>query len=139
LFDVTPSALTEAVPPIPSHAYAALGAAGVGAVQLAAPKGTRRHRVMGWLFVLLMVYVAVSAVLISSIGTWGYFSPIHLLIPVTLVGLVQGVRLARKGDVGAHRRVMLQLFVLALFVTGLFTLWPGRIMHAVLFGPGGAG
>jgi uncharacterized membrane protein len=29
---------------------------------------------------------------------------------------------------------MLQIYVFALLVTGLFTLWPGRIMHAVVFG-----
>jgi len=139
MIDFTPSALTEAVPPIPSHAYAALAATAVGAVQFTAPKGTRRHRLMGWAFVLLLGYAALSAIFISSIGTWGYFSPIHILIPVTVFGLFQGVRTARAGRIAAHRSVMVQLFVLALLVTGLFTLWPGRIMHTVVFGPGGGG
>jgi uncharacterized membrane protein len=29
---------------------------------------------------------------------------------------------------------MVQLYVLALLVTGLFTLWPGRLMHEAIFG-----
>jgi uncharacterized membrane protein len=29
---------------------------------------------------------------------------------------------------------MIWLYALALVATGLFTLWPGRIMHAVVFG-----
>ena len=29
---------------------------------------------------------------------------------------------------------MAWVYALALVVTGLFTLWPGRIMHQVLFG-----
>jgi uncharacterized membrane protein len=29
---------------------------------------------------------------------------------------------------------MIAIFVGALVVAGLFTFWPGRIMHAVLFG-----
>ena len=42
---------------------------------------------------------------------------------------------ARQGPVASHRRAMTWLFLLALVVTGLFTLWPGRIMHQVVFGP----
>jgi uncharacterized membrane protein len=30
---------------------------------------------------------------------------------------------------------MISIYSLALVVTGLFTLWPGRIAHKVLFGP----
>jgi uncharacterized membrane protein len=29
---------------------------------------------------------------------------------------------------------MVLLYILALLVTGLFTFWPGRVMHGVLFG-----
>jgi uncharacterized membrane protein len=41
---------------------------------------------------------------------------------------------ARRGDIAGHRRGMTMLFVFALLITGLFTLWPGRIMHSVVFG-----
>jgi len=139
MFDFTPSALIEAVPPIPTHAYAGFAAAGIGAFQLAAAKGSTRHRVMGWLFVGLLGYVALSAAFISNLKVWGPVSPIHLLIPVTLFGLYRGVRTARRGAVAAHKAIMLQLFILALLVTGFFTFYPGRIMHEVLFGPGSAG
>jgi uncharacterized membrane protein len=36
--------------------------------------------------------------------------------------------------VRAHRSAMLGLFLGALVIAGLFTLVPGRIMHAVVFG-----
>jgi uncharacterized membrane protein len=42
---------------------------------------------------------------------------------------------ASRGRIEAHRRAMLSIYALALIVTGLFTLWPGRIMHRVVFGP----
>jgi uncharacterized membrane protein len=45
---------------------------------------------------------------------------------------------AHRHDVNSHRRAMLGLFFGALVIAGVFTLLPGRIMHAVLFG-GGAG
>ena len=37
-------------------------------------------------------------------------------------------------NVKAHRSAMLWIFTLALVVTGLFTLAPGRIMNKVMFG-----
>ena len=89
---------------------------------------------MGWLWVMLMVYVAVSSIFINEFRIFGPFSPIHLLIFVTLAGLFYGVRAIRKKQVEAHKRSMMSVFFLALVLTGLFTLWPGRTMHLVLFG-----
>jgi uncharacterized membrane protein len=42
---------------------------------------------------------------------------------------------ARRHNVSAHRKAMMSIFFGALVVAGLFTLLPGRIMHAVVFGP----
>ena len=42
---------------------------------------------------------------------------------------------AHTHQVVAHRRAMIGLFSGALVIAGLFTLLPGRIMHAVVFGP----
>jgi uncharacterized membrane protein len=41
---------------------------------------------------------------------------------------------ARRHMVANHRRHMLGLFLGALVIAGAFTFWPGRIMHAVVFG-----
>lgn len=131
--------LLDAVPPIPSHALAALAMIVLGAWQLAGAKGTRRHRIVGWLFVIGMAYVALSAIFISTIELWGRFSPIHLLIPLTLHTLWVGVRDARRGNIEAHKRGMTILFVIARVVTGAFTLLPGRIMHDVIFADAGQG
>lgn len=130
----TLSPLLDAAPPIPGHAIVALTLLGLGGWQLWATKGTRRHRIVGWLFVAGMTYVALSALFISDLKTWGYFSPIHLLIPVTLFGLWFGVRDARRGNIRSHARGMISLFILAIVVTGAFTLMPGRVMHKVVFG-----
>ena len=132
--DFSPNVLLGSDRPIPSHAVAALLVTLLGAWQLLAAKGTGRHRAVGWLFVAGMAYVALSGLFISTIGLFGYFSPIHLLIPVTVLSLWTGVRAARRGDVAAHRSTMVSLFVLALVVTGAFTLVPGRIMHGTVFG-----
>src|SRR3954466_10357813 len=77
--------LLDAAPAIPLHAFAAMAAFLLGAVQLAAPKGTLPHRTLGWIWVLLMVLVAASAFWIHEIRLWGPLSPIHLLSVFTLV------------------------------------------------------
>ena len=126
--------LTNATVAIQLHAYAALGAFALGIVQLAAPKGTIPHRTLGYLWVALMLAVALSAFWIHEIRLWGPWSPIHLLAIFTLVMLPFAVYSARSHDVRRHQRAMLGLFFGALIIAGAFTLVPGRIMHKVVFG-----
>jgi uncharacterized membrane protein len=126
--------LLNALPPIPLHAIAAMAAFVLGVVQLAAPKGTLPHRTLGWIWVLLMALVAVSSFWIHQIRLLGPWSPIHLLSIFTLVMLPLGVWRAHRHDVNAHRWTMIGIFTGALVIAGAFTLVPGRIMHAVVFG-----
>ena len=64
----------------------------------------------------------------------GAFSPIHLLSIWTLFSLVMAVYQARQGNTRQHEIWMVLLYTLALLATGVFMLWPGRVMHGVLFG-----
>jgi uncharacterized membrane protein len=127
--------LLDAQPAIPVHALAAMAAFALGAVQLAAPKGTLPHRTIGWIWVVLMLAVAASSFWIHQIKLWGPWSPIHLLSIFTLIMLPLGVWAAHRHRVSNHRNIMIGLFSGALVIAGLFTLLPGRIMHAVVFGP----
>ena len=127
--------LLEAVPAIPLHAFAAMAAFALGIVQFAAPKGTLPHRTMGWIWVILMAVVAISSFWIHQIRLLGPWSPIHLLSIFTPIMLVLGVFYARRHNVRGHRITMISIFAGALVVAGLFTFVPGRIMHAVVFGP----
>jgi uncharacterized membrane protein len=125
----------NAAPAIPLHAFAAMAAFVLGIVQFAAPKGTLPHRSIGWLWVLLMASVAISSLWIHQIRLFGPWSPIHLLSIFTLTMLPFGVWMAHRHRVVDHRRIMISIFTGALVIAGLFTLLPGRIMHAVVFGP----
>ena len=116
------------------HALAAIAAFAIGVVQLAAPKGTIPHRLIGWSWAMLMLGVAVSSLFIHVLRMWGPWSPIHLLSILVLVTLPLAVLHARRHDVRRHRNVMTALFMGALVIAGAFTLLPGRIMHAVVFG-----
>ena len=127
--------LLDALPPIPLHAIAAMSAFVLGVVQLAAPKGTLPHRTLGWIWVLLMALVAVRSFWIHQIKLLGPWSPIHLLSIFTLIMVPLAVWRAHTHRVADHRRIMIMTFTGALVIAGLFTLVPGRIMHAVVFGP----
>ncbi|SHM01552.1 Uncharacterized membrane protein [Bradyrhizobium lablabi] len=132
---MTLAPLLDAAPAIPLHAFAAMGAFVLGVVQLAAPKGTLPHRALGFIWVGLMALVAISSFWIHQIRLLGPWSPIHLLSIFTLVMLPLGVWMAHRHRVEHHRQIMIYTFSGALVIAGLFTLVPGRIMHAVVFGP----
>ena len=126
--------LLSASPAIQLHAFAAMSAFVLGLVQLAAPKGTLPHRTLGAIWVAIMFVVAISSFFIHQLRVWGPWSPIHLLSIFTLVMLPLGVWRAHNHQVQRHRWIMISLFCGALVIAGLFTLAPGRIMHAVVFG-----
>jgi uncharacterized membrane protein len=125
--------LLSASPAIQLHAFAAMSAFVLGLVQLAAPKGTLPHRTLGGIWVAIMFVVAISSFFIHQLRIWGPWSPIHLLSIFTLVMLPLGVWRAHNHQVQRHRWIMISLFFGALVIAGLFTLVPGRIMHAVVF------
>jgi uncharacterized membrane protein len=117
------------------HAFAAMAAFVLAIVQISAPKGTLPHRALGWTWAALMTVVATTAFFIHELKVWGPWSPIHLLAIFTLLTLPLAVMHARRHAVERHRRAMVGIFLGALVIAGLFTLLPGRIMHAVVFGP----
>src|SRR6266700_2897067 len=126
--------LLDAAAAVQLHAFAAMTAFALGVVQLSAPKGTLPHRTIGWVWVTLMLTVSVSSFWIHDLKMWGIWSPIHLLSIFTLVTLPLAVWAARRHAVDRHRRAMTSIFVGALVIAGVFTLVPGRVMHAVVFG-----
>lgn len=128
------SPLLAAPAAIQIHAFCAMAAFLLGLLQFAAPKGTLPHRTLGWIWVALMTVVATSAFFIHEIRLWGRWSPIHIIAALTLVSLPLAVWHARRHAVRRHRLHMIGLFLGALVITGGFTLLPGRILGAVLFG-----
>src|SRR5258705_12735396 len=99
--------LLQASPGIQLHAYAAMGAFVLGAMQLARPKGTLSHRIVGSIWVLLMLVVSISAFFIHQLRIWGPWSPIHLLALFTLVMLPVAVWRGAQKRVLKRRRGML--------------------------------
>ncbi|MBI3702115.1 MAG: DUF2306 domain-containing protein [Afipia sp.] len=119
------------------HAFAAMGALALGAVQFTAKKGTLPHRTIGWIWVVLMTTVATASFWIHgrNAAPFGVWSPIHYLSIFSLVMLPLAVWAAHRHKVRSHMIRMISIYTGGLVIAGLFTLVPGRIMHAVVFGP----
>ena len=113
------------------HAASAVAAVLLGAVQLAAPKGTIPHRQLGYVWVALMLTVAITAIFIRTSGS---FSWIHIFVPITLLGVAGLIIQARKGLVAKHRGTVLGVYIGALMIPGAVSFLPGRLMHAGVTG-----
>jgi uncharacterized membrane protein len=129
------SPLLSASLAIQIHTLSAIAAAVLGAIVLFRRKGTPTHRLMGRIWCGLMLVTATSAIFIHETRLIGPFSPIHLFVIVTYVGLWEGLRQIRRGNVAAHQAAMKTLYVGALMLAGAFTLLPGRRINEALFGP----
>jgi uncharacterized membrane protein len=101
-------------------------------------KGSPSHRAVGWVYVVLMSVTALSTLWVHRIWPTSPFfglSPIHLLIPLVFFGFYNAIVGARAHDIVRHRSAMLGVYFGAIVIAGGFTFFPGRIMHAVVFGP----
>ena len=127
-------ALLIAENPIPSHALAAITALVLGIIQLTRRKGTTLHKYVGYVWVLLMLYVSFSSFFIHDLRLIGPFSPKHFLSVFTIGSVIYAIIMIRRGEITKHKRTMTLLFYLGLVLTGAFTLLPNRIMFTVLFG-----
>ena len=129
---MTLAPLINAAMPIPHHALAALLATLVGAAQLWLTKGTVLHRLLGYIWASLILFVALTGFFIfeTVVSTpFNYLSkPLSALV---LVMLWWCIRLARAGKIKEHRQTMIQLFLLTMLI-GLLTIQPGRVVHQML-------
>jgi uncharacterized membrane protein len=126
------SPLLDAPLAVQIHVATVLPAAVLGPIVFLRRKGTPLHRLLGRFWVGLMVVSALSSLFIHSINMFHGFSPIHLISVYVIFGAVFAVRSARAGQIAAHRRQVVGLYLGGIVGAGAFTLLPGRIMNAVL-------
>lgn len=112
------------------HAIAILSLTGAAAFMFALPKGDRRHRTFGWLWVAAMAAMGTTSLLVPHGPSW---MAAYLGGGSALALLVYGVFAARRGNLVHHGRTMSMLMI-ALTVMTLLALIPGRLMHNVVFG-----
>ena len=114
------------------HVATVLPAIPLGGYLLLAPKGTKLHKLLGKIWVALIVATATSAIFIKTSGS---FSFIHIFIPMTFWASYKLIATARRGDMKGHKKEILGLYLGALTIPGIvaFAL-PGRLMNVWLFG-----
>lgn len=118
------------------HLCSALAALVLGSLLFGVPKGTFTHKIMGRIWMILMLVAALSAFGLSSGMMMGmYFSPLHALAIYTLFMLWNAYRYIRVGRISAHRKAVLGLYWGALVIPGIIAvLWPGRYLNQVVMG-----
>lgn len=129
----------QLTPIIAIHLSAALGAVVLGPVALWARQGARPrprlHRAFGYAWVTLMLATSLSAVFIRdfNLPNVAGYTPIHLLVPITLFSLFGAFWKLAHGDVAGHAWIMRKLYFGACIVAGAFTLLPQRYLGQLLW------
>jgi uncharacterized membrane protein len=115
-------------------------------VMLLRRKGSRSHRVLGYVWTVAMTLTAFISLLFKTgapAGSHGVFSgdvsPIHILSLVVLVMVPRLVVAARRHDVVAHRRGVRALVIGAILIAGFFTFPFDRLLGHWLLAAEAAG
>jgi len=97
------------------------------------PRGTRRHRVLGYAWVAALGLTALDSFALQLTRP-GHFSLIHILSVAVLCLLPALVITARRHDHRRHRRIVRGLTIGALLTAGFFTFPFHRLLGTWLFG-----
>ena len=100
-------------------------------------KGTATHRLIGKIYMILMLITALASLLIpATVGPQfiGHFGWIHMLSLLVLVSIPRAHYAARKHDVVSHKFSMAGVYFGGILVAGGFTLAPGRYLNQLFFG-----
>ena len=122
--------------PIMIHLATVVPAFLLGPVVLLRRKGDATHRLLGRVWVCLMLVTAISSAFIRTPGAGiagTGFSFIHAFTVWTLVSVPLAVRAARQGRIAAHRGMMTGLYA-GLVIAGAFSFLPGRLLGSAMFG-----
>ncbi len=118
------------------HLVTILPAFLIGTWLLIRRKGSPVHRLLGKLYMALVVFsVIVSLFMSARIGPslFGHFGFIHLLSFQALFAVLVAWRAIQAKDIARHRNAMIGLYVGGMMIAGSFAFMPGRLLHDWLF------
>jgi uncharacterized membrane protein len=124
------SAFTSAPMVTRIHVVAILTLVATGWGMIALPKGDRRHKTLGWIWVGSMGLMGLASLAVPHGDSW---VAAYAGGSSALVLLAYGVFSVKRGNLRNHGRTMAMLMI-ALVLMTLLSLLPGRIMHDVIFG-----
>lgn len=101
-------------------------------VLLLRPRGVRRHRQLGYAWVVAMILTSALSFGIQTINPGG-FSAIHVLSTITMLATPTVAWHAHRHRVQAHRTTAISLIAAALLIAGFFTFPFSRMLGRWLF------
>jgi len=120
-----------------SHIVTVVPCIFLGAYLFMRSKGTAEHKLLGKLYMSLMLITAsISLFMPSNVGPQflGHFGFIHAFSFLTLYSIPTAVLSIKRGDVRKHKIKLVILYLGAIVIAGGFTLAPGRYMNELFFG-----
>jgi uncharacterized membrane protein len=119
------------------HLATVVPCAFLGAIIFLMKKGTEVHKLLGRVYmVLMMLTAAITVFMRAEVGPrlFGHFGFIHLFSVLTLFSVPQAYFAIKRGDIRTHQTSMMSLYVGAILIAGAFTFMPGRYLHSLFFG-----
>jgi uncharacterized membrane protein len=109
----------------------------IGAFQLLRRKGTPVHKLLGKIYMVLMLATGlITLAMPAEVGPrfLNRFGFIHIFSLLTLFNVPIAYFAARRGAVKTHRGAMISLYVGGILIAGTLAFMPGRMLHTWLFG-----
>lgn len=109
----------------------------IGAYLLSVKKGTKIHRKLGKVYMILMFTTAIITLFMPALvgpQFLNHFGWIHLFSFLTLYSVPTAIIAIKKGQIKRHKLKMILLYIGAIIIAGGFTFSPGRYLHHVFFG-----
>jgi uncharacterized membrane protein len=119
-----------------AHLATVLPAFIIGTYMMVRRKGTPAHRLLGKLYMVLMLLTAAFTLFMPALvgPTWlGHFGFIHLFSASVFYSVPAAYFAARRHNVNVHKGNMIGLYVGGLLIAGSFALMPGRLLNTWLF------
>ena len=119
------------------HLATVVPAFAIGAFQLFRRKGTPSHKLLGKIYMLLMLATGlITLTMPAEVGPrfLGHFGFIHAFSFLTLYSVPAAYFAIRRGNVKIHRANMIGLYIGGILIAGAFAFSPGRMLHEWLFG-----
>jgi uncharacterized membrane protein len=119
-----------------AHLATILPAFAIGTYMMSARKGSPLHRLLGKIYMVLMLTTAAITLFMPALvgpTLFGHFGFIHLLSLLVFSSVPRAYLAAKRHNVKSHRFHMIALYTGGLLVAGAFTLMPGRLLNTWLF------
>ena len=120
-----------------SHLLTIVPSIFIGAYLLIVKKGTLYHKLLGKIYMSLMMVTAIITLFMPAyVGSQflNHFGYIHIFSFLTLYSVPTAIIAVKKGQIKKHKMKMILLYFGAIVIAGGFTLTPGRFLHTFFFG-----